>query len=104
MARRVDESIGGSEKEEVRSADFLGEQELALGLLKIKIDIESAHKVSDGVCVLVGLLLDNANDIFKLFLVLTRVARPISTGDNGGRQVAQNPRTAGLDGINVVRG
>lgn len=101
MTRTVDESICSSDEEKVRSADVFGERELSLGFLKIEIDVESADEVGYRVCVLVGFLLDDADDVFELLLMLARVTRAVSASDDSSCQVPQNPRATGLDGVDV---
>lgn len=101
VAGGVDEEVGGGEEEEVGAQDLLGETELTLGLLEVEVDVEGANEVGDGVAVLVGLLLHDADDVLQLLLVLAGTPRTAATGDNAGGQVAENPGAVGLDGVDV---
>ena len=84
VARSVDKGIGGGEEEEVGAEDILGEAELALSLLEVEVDVEGADELSDGVVVLVGLLLDDADYVLELFLVLAGAASAAAAGDDAG--------------------
>ena len=81
---RLDERVGGGDKEEVGAENLLSLDELLLGLLEVKIDVKGLDEIGDWVAVLVVLLLDDADDILKLLLVLAGVA---SAGEIGRAHV-----------------
>ena len=99
VAGRVDKVVGVGEQEEVAPKDLLGEHELVLGLFEIKVDAEGVDEAGDGVLVLVGLLLDDANNVLHLLLLDTGVLRPAAVGDDGNGEVAEDPGGVGLDGV-----
>lgn len=101
----IDESVGGRDKEEIAAQNILGLAELLLCLLEIEIDVKGLDEIGDGVGVLVVLLAHNADQILQLLLVDTGVLLgAAAVGDNGGGEVSQNPRAAGLDGVDVGGG
>ena len=104
MPRGINKCVGGAEQEEVVLENLLGLAELLLGLLKVKVNVQGLDEVGDGVGVLVALLPDNADQVLELALVLIRVAAPVAAGDDGGGQVAQDPRAVCLDGVDVGGG
>lgn len=104
MPGGVDECVGGGEQEKVVLENLLGLAELLLGLLKVKVDVQSLDEVGDGVGVLVALLADDADQVLELALVLVRVAGAAAAGNDGGGQVAQDPGAVCLDGVDVGGG
>jgi hypothetical protein len=101
MPRGIDESIRGAKQEKVVLENLLGLAKLLLGLLKVKVNVQGLDEVGDGVGVLVALLAHDADQVLELALVLVRVAGAVAAGDDGGGQVAQDPRAVGLDGVDV---
>ena len=78
-------------------------------LLEVKVDEERFDKVGDGIAILVLLLSHHPHQILDLLLVVAvRVALvlgagSVAVGDDGSSQVSQDPRTRGLDGVDVWR-
>ena len=103
MPRRLDERFGGGHEEEIALQDALGGRELLLRLLEVKVDVERAHKVGDGVAVFVPFLPDHSHEVLELLLVLARVAAAAAVRDDRGGQVAQHPGAVGLDGVDEGR-
>lgn len=101
MPGRVDECVSGAEQEEVVLEDLLGLAQLLLGLLEVKVDVQGLDEVGDGVGVLVRFLAHDADQVLELALVLVAVAGAAAAGDDGGGQVAQDPRARGLDSVDV---
>ena len=99
MPRRINECISRAGKEEVVSEDCLSINELLLGFLKIKVDIERFHEIGEGIRVLVALLPHNSNKIFDLLLICTGIFAPISIGDYSGCEVSQDPGAVRLNGV-----
>lgn len=104
MPRGIDKCIRSAKQEEVFLENLLGFTQLLLGLLEIKVDVQRLDEVGDRVGVLVALLAHDADEVLELALVLVRVAGAVAAGDDGGAQVAQNPRAVGLDGVDVGGG
>lgn len=101
MSGRVDELISMVKKEEVAAEDLLSKDELLLGLLEIEVDAQGVYKAGNGVLVLVGLLLDDADNVLHLLLLDPHVLSLGAVGDNSHGKVAQDPRAVGLDGVDV---
>lgn len=99
VAGRVDKVVGVGEQEEVAPENLLGEDELVLGLLKVKVDAQGVDEAGDGVLVLVGLLLNDANNVLHLLLLDTGVLCAAAVGDDGDGEVAEDPGRVGLDGV-----
>lgn len=97
MSCGFNERVRGSDEEEIRAEDFLGFREFSLGLFEVEVDIECLYKVGDWVVVLVVFLLDDADHVFELFLVLSCVSRAATVGDYGCSEVAEDPGAGGLD-------
>lgn len=104
VPRVVDEAVHAAGQEEVGPQHLLGAAQLALGVLKVKVDEQGAHELGQGVGVLVGLLAHDADNVLELLLLHARVAGAAAAGDDGGDQVAQCPRARGLDGVDVGGG
>lgn len=104
VAGGLDKGIGGGGEEEVGAADVLGHAESLAGGVEVVGNVEGVDELGDGVGVLVGLLADVADDVLELLLLGGRVAGTGAAGDDGGNQVAQDPRAAGLDGVDVGGG
>lgn len=100
MSCSFDKRIRCGNKEEIRAQDFLGLRELLLRFFEVEIDVQGFDEVGYGVVVLVVLLLDDADYIFELLLVLARVARARSVRNNCCSQVSQDPGTSSLNRIN----
>lgn len=47
---------------------------------------------------------DDPNQVLQLLLVLVRVPALVAAGDDGGSEVAQDPRAVCLDGVDVCGG
>jgi hypothetical protein len=101
MPGGIDECVSRAEQEEIVLEDLLGLAQLLLRLLEVKVDVQGLDEVGDGVGVLVPFLAHDADQVLKLALVLVAVAGAAAAGDNGGGQVAQDPRARGLDGVDV---
>ena len=99
VASGVDKVVGVGEQEEVAPENLLGENKLVLSLLEVKVDAEGVDEAGDGVLVLVGLLLDDANNILHLLLLDTSVLRAAAVGDDGDGEVTEDPGRVGLDGV-----
>ena len=104
MAGTVDKGVGSGDEEEVASQELPGLDELLLGLLEIEIDVEGLNEIGDGIAVFIVLLLHDANQILQVFLIRSRVSISAPIDDDGNGQVAQDPRTAGLNGVDVRKG
>lgn len=70
-----------------------------MGGLKVEVDVERLDEVGDGIGVLVVLLLDNANNVLELLLVLTSVTGAGAVGDDSGGQVSEDPGAGSLDSV-----
>jgi hypothetical protein len=99
MSRRIYKRVGRAEEEEVVLQDLLRLAQLLLCLLKVKVDVQRLDEVGDGVIVLVAFLANDADQVLELLLVLVRVAALIPVCDDGGDEVAQDPRAVCLDGV-----
>lgn len=99
VACRVNKGVGCGNEEEVRLEDIRSERELALGLLKVKVDVEGTNEICDGVCVLICLLLDDAYNVLHLLLMLARIPCSAATGNDRSGQISQDPGTASLDSV-----
>ncbi len=102
VAGRVDKVVGVGEQEEVAAENLLGQDKLALSLLEVEVDAEGVHEPGDGVLVLVGLLLNDADDVLHLLLVDAGILRAPAVRDDSDGQVAQDPRAVSLDAVNVA--
>lgn len=102
VARGVDKGVAGGHEEEVGPQHLLGAGELPLRLLKVEVDVQRADKVGHGIAILVRLLLDDAHNVLELLLVHARVADAAPSGDDGRRQIPQDPGARCLDGVDVV--
>ena len=103
MSGGLDEAIGCSNEEEIRSKNLLGLGEFLLRLLEVKIEVKGLDEVGHRVVVLVVFLLDNSDDVLELLLVLSGVACTAAVGDNCCSEVSENPGACGLDGIDEGR-
>lgn len=97
VSGRFQEGVCEVVEEEVIGEDGLGLEELGLGLGKVVVNVKGTDKVSDGVLVLVKLLANDADKVLESALVVGVVAALGVEGDDGGGEVADDPRAGGLD-------
>merc|ERR1719210_2520354 len=84
-----------SNQEKVIDQNRLAISQLLLSSIKVKVDVQILDEAGDGVLVGVGLLLDDLDQVLHHISPGTLV-----TNDSGG-QISQNPRTGGLDGVEI---
>ena len=104
MSGSFNEGVRCCDQEKVGTEDLLGFREFFLGFFEIKIDVESFDEIGYGVVVLVVLLLDNADDVLELLLILARVACAAAIRDDCRCQISQDPRAGSLNRINKRSG
>lgn len=111
MSCSLNERLGSALEEEVATQNNVGFAQLLLCTGKVKFEVERADKFRNRVRVLVALLPDDAYQILELLLILRAPSRNIlcanravPAADDGSGEVTQQPRAAGLDGVDVCRG
>jgi hypothetical protein len=71
---------------------------------KIKIHVQSIHKLGNRIGILISLLLDDSNELTNLFLVVVRISfAEMGCYDCGG-EIAKDPGWGGLNGVYVGGG
>ena len=91
MPCRVLERIGKRGEEEIGLQNFVCLCQSLLGLLKVKVDVESLDELGNGVAVLVRLLSHDAHEVLELLLVSAVAALcdgTVPVGDDGGGEIA----------------
>jgi hypothetical protein len=107
MSGGILESFACGDKEEIAAQNIVGLGKLLLGLLKVKVDVESLDELADGVAVLVGFLSDDADQVLQLLLVrvlAVLAGGAVAVGDDGSGEVTQDPGAGGLNGVDVCGG
>lgn len=99
MSSSLNERLRCIDKEEIRAQDLFGFREFLLRFFEIEIDVQGFDEVGYRVVVLVVLLLDDADDILQLLLVLSRIARARTIRDNRSCQISQDPGASSLNRI-----
>lgn len=97
VARRLDEGRVAGRQEEIVGEHLLAHAQLRLGLVEVEVDVEALDELRDRVAVVVGLLLDDLDE------VLDDVLAALAVDDDAHREVAQQVRCQRLDRVQVVR-
>ena len=69
MPSGVNKVVRKCDQEEVIAKYGTGLTQLLLSLLEVKVDVQGANEVGNGIRVFVSLLANNADEIFELLLI-----------------------------------
>lgn len=90
----VDKVVDARREEEIDAQHHLAVAQLALGAIKVEVDVETFDEFGDGIAIVVRLVLNQAHQ-------LLHVDATLLVRDDRRRQVAQNVRARRLDGVQV---
>lgn len=99
----VDEVVGEAGEEEVATDDRLGDRQLLLSLVEVKVDVQVLEEARDGIRVLVLFHLDNLDELADRITVLAGSRRlDRSSRNDGGRdEVSEEVRARCLDRVEI---
>jgi len=100
MSCSLNERVGCSNKEEITSQHLFSFAEFLLRFFKIEVDVEGLDEVGNGVGVFIIFLLDDADDVLQLLLVLASVPSATTVRNDGCREISKDPGAGRLYSVN----